>query len=212
MVCDLSLPFGPTNHIRGEAWLKRGCGGLTIYIPVHRRYHRFRCQLSPDQESKWLGNSSRIKTLWCNVGSWDAPNWTLRLQLHPIRIPSLNCTHHRFGTHRDWDLLYLWVNIQLHLWLLWGELIFGYCWTRINAEHSGGVAPLFASQFFHNVGSQYAGLILEILGTLLTFIFFVMFKCGHILRERSQLAKSQLGGDEQKEKTGLHTAPFVWMI
>jgi hypothetical protein len=76
----------------------------------------------------------------------------------------------------------------------------------------GGVAPLFASQFFHNVGSRYAGLIRAIFGTLLTFILFVMFKCGHILRERSQLAKNQLGGDEQKEKAGLHTAPFVWKI
>jgi hypothetical protein len=55
----------------------------------------------------------------------------------------------------------------------------------------GGVAPLFASQFFHNVGSQYAGLILAIFGTLLTFIPFVVFKYGHVLRERSTLGKSQ---------------------
>lgn len=73
----------------------------------------------------------------------------------------------------------------------------------------GGVAPLFASQFFHNVGSQYAGLILAIAGTVLTLIPFVMFKYGHVLRDRSRLAKSQLGGDEQKDKTGLYTAPFV---
>lgn len=73
----------------------------------------------------------------------------------------------------------------------------------------GGVAPLFASQFFHNVGSQYAGLILAIFGTLLTFIPFVMFKYGHVLRDRSKLASTQLGGDEQKNKTGLYPAPFV---
>ncbi len=73
----------------------------------------------------------------------------------------------------------------------------------------GGVAPLFASQFFHNVGSQYAGLILAIAGTFLTLIPFVMFKFGHKLRARSKLASSQLGGDEQKEKTGLYTSPFV---
>jgi hypothetical protein len=73
----------------------------------------------------------------------------------------------------------------------------------------GGVAPLFASQFFHNVGSQYAGLILAIIGVLLTFIPFVMFKYGHVLRERSKLASTQLGGDEQKNKTGLYPAPFV---
>ncbi|KAK0129030.1 hypothetical protein ONS95_000970 [Cadophora gregata] len=60
----------------------------------------------------------------------------------------------------------------------------------------GAVAPLFASQSFHNVGSQYAGLILAILGTLLTFIPLVMFRYGHKLRERSKLASSQKEGDE----------------
>lgn len=69
----------------------------------------------------------------------------------------------------------------------------------------GGVAPLFASQFFHNVGSQYAGLILALFGTALTIIPFVMFKYGHLLRARSRLAKTQMGGDEQKERTGLYT-------
>lgn len=73
----------------------------------------------------------------------------------------------------------------------------------------GAVAPLFATQFFKNVGSQYAGLILAIAATGLTLIPFVMFKWGHVLRERSTLAKSQLGGDEQKGKTGIYTAPFV---
>lgn len=73
----------------------------------------------------------------------------------------------------------------------------------------GGVAPLFASQFFHNVGSQYAGLILAIFGTMLSLIPIVMFRYGSRLRERSKLAKTQMGGDEQKRKTGLYTAPFA---
>ncbi|ATZ48709.1 hypothetical protein BCIN_03g08920 [Botrytis cinerea B05.10] len=73
----------------------------------------------------------------------------------------------------------------------------------------GAVAPLFASQFFHNVGSQYAGLILAIAGTALTFIPFIMFKYGHLLRARSKLASTQKGDDEQKKKTGLYTAPFA---
>ena len=73
----------------------------------------------------------------------------------------------------------------------------------------GGVAPLFATQFFQNVGSQYAGLILALAGTLLTFIPFVMFQYGHVLRRRSKLASSQLGGDEHKEKTGFYPAPFI---
>ncbi|KAB8289973.1 hypothetical protein EYC80_010300 [Monilinia laxa] len=54
----------------------------------------------------------------------------------------------------------------------------------------GAVAPLFASQFFHNVGSQYAGLILAIAGTALTFIPFIMYKYGHLLRARSKLASA----------------------
>ncbi|KAK4543201.1 hypothetical protein LTR36_005751 [Oleoguttula mirabilis] len=53
----------------------------------------------------------------------------------------------------------------------------------------GAVTPLFASQFFHNVGSQYAGLILALFGTLLSLIPFIMFKYGHVLRARSKLAK-----------------------
>ncbi|KAK6840839.1 hypothetical protein PG990_007041 [Apiospora arundinis] len=53
----------------------------------------------------------------------------------------------------------------------------------------GAVTPLFASAFFHNVGSQYAGLILALFGTVLSTIPFVMFKYGHQLRKRSKLAK-----------------------
>jgi MFS family permease len=53
----------------------------------------------------------------------------------------------------------------------------------------GAVTPLFASAFFHNVGSQYAGLILAMFGTVLSLIPFVMFKYGHLLRARSKLAK-----------------------
>ncbi|KAI1848602.1 hypothetical protein JX265_011544 [Neoarthrinium moseri] len=53
----------------------------------------------------------------------------------------------------------------------------------------GAVSPLFASAFFHNLGSQYAGLLLALLGTLLSLIPFVMFKFGYKLRARSKLAK-----------------------
>ncbi|KAK3673327.1 hypothetical protein LTR78_006873 [Recurvomyces mirabilis] len=53
----------------------------------------------------------------------------------------------------------------------------------------GAITPLFASQFFHNVGSQYAGLILALFGTALSAIPFVMFAYGHILRKRSKLAR-----------------------
>jgi MFS family permease len=73
----------------------------------------------------------------------------------------------------------------------------------------GAVAPLFATQFFKNVGSQYAGLILAIAGTGLTFIPFIMFKYGHLLRARSKLASTQKGDQEQKDKTGLYPAPFI---
>jgi hypothetical protein len=73
----------------------------------------------------------------------------------------------------------------------------------------GAVTPLFASQFPHNFRSQYAGLILAIFGTLLTLIPFIMFMYGHKLRERSKLARRQLGSDEQENRTSLHKAPFV---
>jgi MFS family permease len=53
----------------------------------------------------------------------------------------------------------------------------------------GAVTPLFASAFFHNMGSQYAGLLLALFGTVLSLIPFVMFKFGHKLRARSKLAK-----------------------
>ena len=52
----------------------------------------------------------------------------------------------------------------------------------------GAVSPLFASQFFHNVGSQYAGLILSIAGTVLCMIPFVAYKWGPVLRARSKRA------------------------
>ncbi|KPM42151.1 hypothetical protein AK830_g4433 [Neonectria ditissima] len=53
----------------------------------------------------------------------------------------------------------------------------------------GAVTPLFANAFFHNVGSQYAGLILALFGTGLSLIPFVMFKYGHKLRARSKLSQ-----------------------
>ena len=53
----------------------------------------------------------------------------------------------------------------------------------------GAVTPLFSSQFFHNVGSQYAGLILSLIGLVLSLIPFVLFKFGPQLRKRSKLAK-----------------------
>lgn len=52
----------------------------------------------------------------------------------------------------------------------------------------GAVTPLFASQFFHNVGSQYAGLLLAIIAAVLSLIPFVLFKFGPAIRARSKLA------------------------
>lgn len=54
----------------------------------------------------------------------------------------------------------------------------------------GAVSPLFATQFFENLGSQYAGLLLALIATLLTFIPFVLFKFGPALRARSKLAST----------------------
>ncbi|KAI3223638.1 hypothetical protein DTO012A7_8062 [Penicillium roqueforti] len=58
----------------------------------------------------------------------------------------------------------------------------------------GAVSPLFASQFFHNVGSQYAGLILALVATVLTFIPFILYKFGPALRARSRLASATVNG------------------
>ncbi|KAE8155262.1 major facilitator superfamily domain-containing protein [Aspergillus avenaceus] len=57
----------------------------------------------------------------------------------------------------------------------------------------GAVSPLFASQFFHNVGSQYAGLILALVAVVLTFIPFILFWFGPALRKRSKLASTNTG-------------------
>ncbi|OQD72624.1 hypothetical protein PENDEC_c020G03014 [Penicillium decumbens] len=60
----------------------------------------------------------------------------------------------------------------------------------------GAVSPLFASQFFHNMGSQYAGLLLALIAALLTLIPFVLFKYGPALRARSRLASTVLSSQE----------------
>ncbi|PKX91208.1 MFS transporter [Aspergillus novofumigatus IBT 16806] len=62
----------------------------------------------------------------------------------------------------------------------------------------GAVSPLFASQFFHNVGSQYAGLLLAVVATLLTFIPFVFYWYGPTLRARSKLAARITGSKEEE--------------
>ncbi|CAG8317683.1 unnamed protein product [Penicillium salamii] len=60
----------------------------------------------------------------------------------------------------------------------------------------GAVSPLFASQFFHNLGSQYAGLLLALVATFLTFIPFVLYKFGPALRARSRLASATVNGTD----------------
>ncbi|KAI0021951.1 major facilitator superfamily domain-containing protein [Xylariomycetidae sp. FL0641] len=52
----------------------------------------------------------------------------------------------------------------------------------------GAVSPLFASPFFHNLGSQYAGLLLSLVATGLSMIAFVMFAFGPKLRAKSKMA------------------------
>ncbi|KAL3478306.1 major facilitator superfamily domain-containing protein [Aspergillus californicus] len=67
----------------------------------------------------------------------------------------------------------------------------------------GAVAPLFSSAFFHNVGSQYAGLLLAIVATILAMIPFVFFKWGPEIRRRSKMASEQTGANGEDEKTDL---------
>lgn len=52
----------------------------------------------------------------------------------------------------------------------------------------GAVSPLFGAQFFHNVGSQYAGLILSIVSAFLTVLPYVLYKYGPVIRAKSKRA------------------------
>ncbi|KIV78243.1 hypothetical protein PV11_09979 [Exophiala sideris] len=52
----------------------------------------------------------------------------------------------------------------------------------------GAIAPLCATQFFQNVGSQYAGLILALIATAMAPIPYLLFKYGPVLRQRSSKA------------------------
>ncbi|KAK4626373.1 hypothetical protein CLAFUW4_04753 [Fulvia fulva] len=53
----------------------------------------------------------------------------------------------------------------------------------------GAVSPLFASQMFHGMESQWAGLLLSLLGTALSMIAFFMYKYGPRLRAKSKRAR-----------------------
>lgn len=50
------------------------------------------------------------------------------------------------------------------------------------------VAPLFATAFFHNLGSQYAGLLLALIASLLSVIPWAFYKYGYSLRRKSAMA------------------------
>lgn len=52
----------------------------------------------------------------------------------------------------------------------------------------GAVSPLFAHQFFTNVGSQFAGLILACIAAILTLTPFILFKFGPQIRAKSKAA------------------------
>lgn len=52
----------------------------------------------------------------------------------------------------------------------------------------GAVAPLFGAQMFHNMGSQYAGLLLALIGLILTSLVYVLFQFGPRIRASSKRA------------------------
>nr|ALK02045.1 fructose facilitator [Zygosaccharomyces kombuchaensis] len=52
----------------------------------------------------------------------------------------------------------------------------------------GAVSPLFAGQFFRNVHSQYAGLICAVVATALTFLPYILYKFGPVIRAKSKRA------------------------
>ena len=55
----------------------------------------------------------------------------------------------------------------------------------------GAMVPLFVNQMFHNMGFQYAGLLLACVGFVIAPMPFIFFKYGEKIRERSVRA-SQL--------------------
>ncbi|KAL0959143.1 hypothetical protein HGRIS_014430 [Hohenbuehelia grisea] len=50
----------------------------------------------------------------------------------------------------------------------------------------GAMVPLFVNQMFHNMGFQWAGLLLALIAVLIMPIPFVFFKYGHKIRARSK--------------------------
>ncbi|KAF2139217.1 uncharacterized protein K452DRAFT_320383 [Aplosporella prunicola CBS 121167] len=69
----------------------------------------------------------------------------------------------------------------------------------------GAISPLFANQFFHNMGSQWAGLLLALVAVLLTTLPFVMYKFGPALRARSKLAEVMQAEVEDSDIEGEKT-------
>lgn len=60
--------------------------------------------------------------------------------------------------------------------------------TGLMRNTLGATSPLYASYFFNNVGSQYAGLILSLIAVALTFLPYILFKWGPQVRARSKQA------------------------
>lgn len=64
----------------------------------------------------------------------------------------------------------------------------GIAGTGLMRNTLGATSPLYASYFFNDVGSQYAGLILSLIAVFLTFIPYILFKWGPTIRGRSKQA------------------------
>lgn len=52
----------------------------------------------------------------------------------------------------------------------------------------GAVVPLFVNPMFHNMGFQWAGLLLALIGCLIAPMPFVFYKWGESVRRKSRMA------------------------
>ncbi len=71
----------------------------------------------------------------------------------------------------------------------------------------GSAVPLFVNQMFHNMGFQWAGLLLALVATAIAPIPFIFFKYGEGIRRRSAKATQAIkrsspvdNGEEFEEK------------
>lgn len=60
--------------------------------------------------------------------------------------------------------------------------------------------PLFASQMFHGMGTQWAGLMLSLIGFAITPLPFILFVKGETIRAKSKFAAANTGLADKSQR------------